>query len=206
MGWRLRLLGALLLVFVTGGCGYAVATLAPSSSATPSVDLAASPTPVVATSEGPPTAAVSPSGSPPEVEATPSPIAGACQSDVDMGVVPTWARAGFSEPEPAMPHVLSQAGDVVAILFGFPLASPPREGINNKILWVHRDGPTSPVEVSAQLMNGSERVGEPVQRRLDDGFAPSIVDLPGAGCWRLTLSYGDETDSIDLEYIQTPAG
>jgi len=91
-------------------------------------------------------------------------------------------------------------------VFGFPLASPPREDTNNKILWVHRDGPTSPVEISAQRMDGTTAVGEPVARRLDDGFGPSIVDLPGDGCWRLTLTYGDRTDSIDLEYIQTPAG
>ncbi len=123
-----------------------------------------------------------------------------------MGVLPTWAREGFSEPEPAMPHVLTRSGDVVAILFGFPLASPPREGLNNKILWVQRAGPTSPVEISAQRMEGTEPVGEPVGRDLEGGFAPSYVDLPEAGCWRLTLSYGDQVDSIDLEYIQTPAG
>ena len=49
-------------------------------------------------------------------------------------------------------------------------------------------------------------MGEPVDRLLEGGFAPSIVDLPEAGCWRLTLTYGDQVDSIDLEYIQTPAG
>jgi hypothetical protein len=123
-----------------------------------------------------------------------------------MGVIPIWARTGFSEAEPAMPHVLTRSGDVVAIVFGFPLASPPREGTANKILWVHREGPTPPVEISAQRMEGTAAVGEPVERRLDEGFAPSIVDLPDPGCWRLTLTYGDRTDSIDLEYIQTPAG
>jgi hypothetical protein len=43
-----------------------------------------------------------------------------------MGVIPIWARTGFSEAEPAMPHVLTRSGDVVAIVFGFPLASPPK--------------------------------------------------------------------------------
>jgi len=105
-----------------------------------------------------------------------------------------------------MPHVLSASGDVVAILFGFPLASPPRADLGNKILWVDRAGPISPVDISAQLMVGKEPVGEPVARRLDDGFAPSVVDLPDPGCWRLALTSGDRTDSIDLEYIQTPAG
>ena len=122
-----------------------------------------------------------------------------------MGVLPTWARAGFAEPEPAVAHVLSRSGEVVAILFGYPLASPPREGINNKVLWVHRDGSTSPVEISGQRMEGTTPMGEPVARRLDGGFGPSIVDLPEAGCWRLSLTYGDRIDSIDLEYA-APAG
>ena len=122
-----------------------------------------------------------------------------------MGVLPTWARAGFAEQEPAAAHVSSGSGEVVAILFGYPLTSPPREGFSNKILWVHRDGPTSPVEIVGQRMEGLATVGEPVVRRLDGGFGPSIVDLPEAGCWRLSLTYGDRIDSIDLEYV-APAG
>jgi hypothetical protein len=105
-----------------------------------------------------------------------------------------------------MPHLLTRSGDVVAILFGFPLASPPREGLANKILWVQREGPTSTVDISAQRMEGTAHVGEPVERRLDGGFGPSVVDLPDPGCWRLRLTYDDRIDSIDLEYIQTPAG
>ncbi len=192
--WQVRLVGAVALMAVTGGCGYAVMTPVPTS------------TPVASAGQGSVATVASPTAAPSAAEPTPSPFAGPCQSDVDMGVLPTWAREGFSEPEPAMPHVLTRSGDVVAILFGFPLASPPREGLNNKILWVQRAGPTSPVEISAQRMEGTEPVGEPVGRNLEGGFAPSYVDLPEAGCWRLTLSYGDQVDSIDLEYIQTPAG
>ena len=169
---RIRLVGSVVLTVALIACGPAVASQGQLPGAIPSAD-----------------------GSP-----MPSAITGACQSAVDMGVLPTWARAGFSDPDPAMPHVLSRSGAVVAILFGYPLASPPREGINNKILWVHRDGPTPAVEIGAQRMDGTTPVGEPVERRLDGGFAPSIVDLPDAGCWRLMLTYGDATDSIDLVY------
>ena len=205
--WPIRLAGSVLLISTVVACG----TVVPAGEPTPSAVAAGEGSPsagivpsVASSSTTGPTAPASVVPSPSEV--APSPIAGPCLSDLDMGVIPTWARTGFSEPEPAMPHILSRSGDVVAIVFGFPLASPPREDVNNKILWVHRDGPTSPVEISAQRMEGTTPVGKPVARRLEDGFAPSIVDLPDAGCWRLTLTYGDRTDSIDLEYIGTPAG
>jgi len=93
--------------------------------------------------------------------------------------------------------------DIVAILFGYPLSSPPRADVNNKILWVQRTGPTTPVDISAQRMAGVTPVGSPVERRLDGGFGPSIVDVPNAGCWRLTLAFGDRTDSIDLDYASS---
>ena len=82
-----------------------------------------------------------------------------------------------------MPHVLTRSGDVVAILFGFPLASPPREGLNNKILWVQREGPTSPVEISAQRMEGTEPVGEPVGATSKVASRPRtwIFPSPAAG-------------------------
>jgi hypothetical protein len=123
-----------------------------------------------------------------------------CRSVVDMGVLPTWARAGFSAAEPALPHVMSRSGDIVAILFGYPLSSPPRAQVNNKILWVLRAGLATRVAISAQRLAGATPMGGPVARRLDEGFGPSIIDLPNAGCWRLTLAFGDRTDTIDLEY------
>ena len=49
----------------------------------------------------------------------------ACHADVQRGVLPEWARAGFSDAEPQMPHVLGRSGEITAILFGDPLASPP---------------------------------------------------------------------------------
>jgi len=105
-----------------------------------------------------------------------------------------------------LPHVTSRSGDIVAILFGYPLSAPPRANMNNKILWVLQAGPTSPVAISAQRMDAATRVGAPVERRLDGGFGPSIVDLPDAGCWRLTLTFVDRTDTIDLEYVLPPTG
>ncbi len=177
----MRLLGYAFLTVALAGCGFAV----------PSERSAVLPT--IGASMPSPTAAAVPIAT------------GPCQSLVDKGVLPTWARAGFGDPEPALPHVMSRSGDIVAILFGYPLSSPPRAQVNNKILWVLREGSATPVDISAQRIAGATPVGASVERRLDGGFGPSIVDLPDAGCWRLTLAFGDRTDTIDLEYAVSPA-
>jgi hypothetical protein len=64
-----------------------------------------------------------------------------CQAQVQKGVLPTWARGGFSDPETRIPHVLGRSQRIVGILFGYPLLSPPRAGRNNKILWVAHKTP-----------------------------------------------------------------
>jgi hypothetical protein len=136
---------------------------------------------------------------------TPSPspaLAIRCDGSPDRGVLPEWARAGFTDPQPVIPHVFSTSGDIVAILFGDPLSSPPSTGHSNKILWVSRDhDATSGLTISAQRMDGTNPVGAPVEVRLDHFPGPSTVDLPGAGCWRLALNGPDWTDVLDLQYV-----
>ena len=153
-------------------------------------------------------------GSPGPSDPSSSSVSSACDARVERGVLPAWARAGFSEAEPIVPHVISRSGEFAAIIFGDPLSSPPSAGHNNKILWAA--GPTSgsatartstspaPValQISAQQMVGETPVGEPVERRVEGGPGPSIVDLPDAGCWRLSLTWADRTDSLDLEYVR----
>jgi hypothetical protein len=120
----------------------------------------------------------------------------ACQAKVTRGVLPDWARTGFSEPEPVMPYVPSKSGNVVAILFGDPLHSPPRPDVNNKILWVWHRLPdvATDVQMTARL-NGN---GPAVTAGLPAPVGPSIVDLPSAGCWRITLSWAGGSDTLDL--------
>lgn len=129
--------------------------------------------------------------------------ASACDPQVDRGVLPVWARSGFTDPEPIMPHEIGRSGEIAAILFGDPLSSPPSTEHTNKILWVARDGYASAprLMISAQRMNGPASVGAPVERQVDGGPGPSIVDLPDPGCWRLTLTWADQTDTLDLEYV-----
>jgi hypothetical protein len=55
--------------------------------------------------------------------ATSSPSTG-CKATVIVGVLPVWARGGFSDPRPRMPYVLGRAGKIAAILWADPLQSP----------------------------------------------------------------------------------
>jgi hypothetical protein len=120
---------------------------------------------------------------------------------VDKGVLPTWARTGFSDPRPKLPHVLGERHEIAALIFGYPLRSPPTR-TSNKILWVSRRTvkPLSDLRISAQRMRGRRRAGRHVVRVVRGGPGPSIVNLPSAGCWRLTLHWSGRTDQMDLVY------
>ena len=125
-----------------------------------------------------------------------------CHSQVSRAVLPIWARGGFSGPQPRMPHAVGRSGQIAAIVFGYPLRSPPAQGRNNKILWVSRTQAKTiaPFWIRAQRMDGARPVGAPVRHIVSTGPGPSIVDLPEAGCWRFTLSWSGRKDSLDLAY------
>ena len=122
----------------------------------------------------------------------------ACHADVQRGVLPEWARAGFSAAEPRMPHVLGRSGEITAILFGDPLASPPRPDNEpaNKVLWVPRETPQTFTRLTITARQGDRTV----KRKVDLG--PSYVDLPAPGCWRLTLTWAGHEDALDLAYAK----
>ena len=129
-----------------------------------------------------------------------------CTPIVERGVLPVWARAGFSEARPRIAHTLGRSGRIVAIFFADPLYAPPLARRNNKILWVGRGPVTTPADlrISAQRMSGALRLGRPVSRTVEGGPGPSLVDLPRAGCWRLTLRWGAKRDELDLRYVRRP--
>jgi hypothetical protein len=128
----------------------------------------------------------------------------ACHSAVREGVLPTWARTGFSDPRPRMPHVLGRSGEIAAIVFGHPLLAPPAETRANKILWVSRRPLKrgSDLRIRAQRMRGDKPVGRHVVRVIRGGPGPSYVNLPVRGCWRLSLRWSGRSDSLDLEYVR----
>jgi hypothetical protein len=128
----------------------------------------------------------------------------ACHSAVHHGVLPTWARTGFSDPRPRLPHVIGRSGEIAALVFGYPLRSPAGRDRANKILWVSRRAvrPLSDLRIRAQRMEGRRRVGRPVTRVVVGGPGPSGIDLPAAGCWRLTLRWSGRSDQLDLRYVR----
>jgi hypothetical protein len=125
-----------------------------------------------------------------------------CHSVVHHGVLPSWARTGFSDPRPRLPHVVGRSGDIAALVFGYPLRSPSAKDRGNKILWVSRREvkPLSDLRIHAQRMDGRHRVGRPVTRVVMGGPGPSGIDLPAPGCWRMTLRWSGRTDELDLQY------
>jgi hypothetical protein len=129
---------------------------------------------------------------------TPVPATG-CGSPVQTGPLPEWARAGFSDDGSGVPHVFGRRGDILGVLFGRTLSSPPAPDRSNKILWVSRV-PVTPggsLEITAQL----DGTTETVTRTVAGGPGPSGVDLPAPGCWHFTLVWSGNTDTMDLTYV-----
>jgi hypothetical protein len=126
-----------------------------------------------------------------------------CRPAVSNGVIPDWARGGFSDNAPSMPHTVGRLGWIAALLFAQPLLAPPGRTYNNKILWVARKPLARPsdLRITAQRMVGVRPVGAPVKRRVQGGPGPSIINVPRAGCWRFTLHWAGSVDELDLAYV-----
>jgi hypothetical protein len=127
-----------------------------------------------------------------------------CAPAVDKGVLPTWARTGFSDAKPRIAHITGRSGTIMGILFVQPLESPPPKTHSNKILWVARVGTSriTDLRIAAQRMVGARSVGKPVTRVVNGGPGPSIIDLPAGGCWRLDLRWAGHSDTVDIRYAR----
>ena len=90
-----------------------------------------------------------------------------CTPTVQHGVLPTWARGGFSDARPKIAHVTGRSGAIMGIFFAQPLEVPPAKDHSNKILWVARVGASSGIDlrIAAQRMVGAHTVGRPVSAR-----------------------------------------
>ncbi|WP_263732145.1 hypothetical protein [Cellulomonas sp. SG140] len=176
------LLGGLLLAGCTAGGSTPSATRAAGSSS-------------AATSSPPAGSTGAPSPA-----ASPLPSDAGCRTDYSPVPLPTWARGGFTPPDQPVPYVLSDRGDVVAILWADhdPLVAPPVAGRNNKILWVPRVA--SPVGTPLQIRATLTATGTTANRTVENGLGPSTIDLPAPGCWSLDLTWGDHHDHLELAY------
>lgn len=127
-----------------------------------------------------------------------------CAPRVHHDVLPVWMRGGFTlGSKPRVPYVLGAKGAIGGVLFGSPLNAPPAHDKNNKILWVPRRLAKSPAPlwIRMQKMDGARLVGSPVRRIISTGPGPSYVDAPSPGCWRLTLTWSGQRDTLDLAYV-----
>lgn len=96
-----------------------------------------------------------------------------------------------------MPHAMGDRGDIVAAIFGYPLAVSRPDGSSNKILWVSKvEAPPGDLVIEAKLDDSDVSV----TRRVPGGPGPSIIDLPQHGCWHLNLSWPGHTDAMGLVY------
>lgn len=129
-----------------------------------------------------------------------------CSAQVQKGVLPVWMRAGFNGA-PRIPHEIGRRGSIGAILFGAPLNAPPAKHKNNKILWVprHSSKTAAALWIKMQKMNSTQTIGAAVTRIVKSGPGPSYVDAPSPGCWRVTLTWSGQKDSLDLSYVR-PTG
>jgi len=125
-----------------------------------------------------------------------------CRARVRRGVLPVWARTGFSDPRPRMPHVLGRRGLLAALLFGDPLSAPESRDHGNKILWVSRPPLSGPADLrlAARRVEGGRFVGRSVVRVVAGGPGPSLIDLPRPGCWRVRAAWAGHRDTLDLVY------
>jgi len=104
-----------------------------------------------------------------------------------------------------MPYEIGAQGHIAALLWAYPLLAPPPTTHNNKILWVSEVSTSgAPLIISAQRMMGSDPIGQPARRTVAGGPGPSIINLPGAGCWRLELRWSGHHDTLDLDYLRNP--
>lgn len=138
--------------------------------------------------------------SPPISTRTSSPAAFVCTGPT-VSPLPEWARSGFSPPDQPVSHFLAVGGHVVAVPFGWPLRAKQPAGRANKVLWVADLSTGGPLVIQARRESDTEVV----RREVPGGPGPSIIDLPGQGCWQLDLSWPGGTDRIYLRYLRPVA-
>ena len=130
-----------------------------------------------------------------------------CAPSVVDGTIPSWASAGFTPSNYRMHYELGSSRQIVALLWKFPLLSPPAKNVANKILWVsHVATNGSTLLISAQRIVRSQPVGSIVHRNVVGGPGPSQLNLPASGCWHLDLRWSGHADSLDLQYVAPPTG
>jgi hypothetical protein len=120
------------------------------------------------------------------------------------GSPPPWtasAWASSSGPPSSLPYGTTARANAAAFIFGYPLRAGDPSNPANKILWIvrlPRNG--SNLVIRARPLREAKPVVT-VTRTADSSpgqIYPSIVNVPRAGCWRLTLHWAGHSDALDL--------
>lgn len=134
-----------------------------------------------------------------------TPIAPSCATPSRADDIPSWAKS--ARVPYAVPHVLSPDGNVLAVLFGYPLHTGVPTDRQNKILWVMRqprDGRPLGVTMSLPGYDVITTASYPAGSAPGEIY-PSTINRNEPGCWHFALSWGKgHRASIDLRYSTPP--
>jgi hypothetical protein len=132
---------------------------------------------------------------------------GCSPAPVHTGPPPQWTADvwSMSSPGAAPPYALADGDAAAAFLFVDQLRPGHPVDPANKVLWVvraPRDG--KPLRIVARQGGATVRLSRPADSGPGEIY-PSDLDLPEAGCWRLTLAWGPHRARIDLAVADPPA-
>jgi hypothetical protein len=130
--------------------------------------------------------------------------ASACvPAPIQHGAPPSWSQAAWSASSPdfRIPYALASGDTAGAFFFADPIHAGHPENPSNKVLWVvgsPRNG--NSLRIVARRPGSSKVVRMQFPANSGPGeIYPSGVDLPSAGCWKLSLAWGAHRASIDVE-------
>jgi hypothetical protein len=132
---------------------------------------------------------------------TPTNPAPKCAAPSTADDIPSWAAS--ARVSHTLPHLVSPDGNVLAVLFGYPLRAGTPTDRQNKILWVVRQPRGGrPLEITATLPgSGVHSVYHSLAANSGPGeIYPSIIDVPEPGCWHFSLAWNGHRSAIDLAY------
>jgi hypothetical protein len=80
------------------------------------------------------------------------------------------------------------------------------DGSATKILWYVRvPGGNTKLTIAARRLGGEDSVRRVVQEVSPPKNYPSIVDIPLAGCWKLSMTSGRVRGTVVMQVIDTPS-
>ena len=131
-------------------------------------------------------------------------LSGGCgATPIYQGGTPAWLEEAGAHNNPSETAYVVASPEVAAgFLFANPLRAGKPENPANKILWVTRSVNRGALRVVAHPIGSSSPVVNADAMPASPGYIyPSIVNVPSAGCWHLTLSWDGGHADLDLQYL-----